>query len=72
MEQGYNDAAASGCLFFFFLSVLSSQFFYPLFIEMELLRYYDSDCTQNPSVDEHLSSFKVKCFFNNDETHEQN
>jgi hypothetical protein len=71
MEQGYNGAAASGCLLFFFFSVLHSQFFHLLFIEMELLRYYDSDCTQNPSVDKHLS-FKVKCFFNNDETHEQN
>ena len=70
MEQGYNNADASGCIFF---SILSSQLFHLrfIFIEMELLQYYNSDRKQNPSVDQHLSSFKVKCFSSFNETHGQ-
>ena len=60
MEQGYNNADASGCILF---SILSSQPFHLRFIEMELLQYYNSDHKQNPSVDQHPSSFKVKCLF---------
>ena len=37
---------------------------------MELLQYYDSDHKQNPSVDQHLLSFKSSVF-SLDKTHGQ-
>lgn len=64
MEPEYNNDDASRCLF----AILNSLFFlFPhlrLMIEIELLKFYGSDCQQIPSVDADLSSsFRASLIF---------